>query len=197
MWTAVAITYHLASRLAYVIGVGVALTQQDRRQAFTRLHGVEPGFRRFRRLAAILMNNDAVSFVLLCLVTRETIPSGLPVLVLPGVGLLCIFIGIATKLWAAARIGRSAYYWHNFFVPVSPVPLDPPGPYRYLKNPMYTVGYLHAYGFAMLVGSSAGLMLAAFDQLAILVFLAMVEKPHFARLTSLDIKPSPPHLAPR
>lgn len=183
MWTAAAVVYHVASRLAYVIGVGVALTRQDRHQAFTRLHGVEPGFRRFRRFASILMNNDAASFVLLCLVTRDTLPWDLPLMVLAGAGLVCIFIGISIKLWAAARLGHSAYYWHNFFVPVAPVPLDPPGPYRYLNNPMYTVGYLHAYGFALLVGSGAGLLAAAFDQIAILVFHELVEKPHFLRLT--------------
>ena len=188
MWTAVAIAYHVGSRLAYVIGVGVALIRQDRHQALTRLHGVEPGFRRFRRLASFLMNNDAVSFVLLCIVTRQTMPWEVPWLVLPGVGLLLIFIGLSTKLWAAARLGHSAYYWHNFFVPVPPAPPDPPGPYRYLRNPMYTVGYLHAYGFALLMGSGTGLLAAAFDQVAILVFHQLVEKPHFVLLTRQEPK---------
>ena len=183
MWTAIALAYHVVSRLAYVVGVGVALTRQDRHQVFTRRHGIEPGFLRFRRLASFVMNNDAVSFVVLCLVTRQTLPGESPLLIRSGAGLLFIFIGLSTKLWAAARVGHAAYYWHNFFVPIPPVPLDPPGPYRYLKNPMYTVGYLHAYGFALLVGSGTGLIAAAFDQMAILVFNQMVERPHFMRLT--------------
>ena len=53
--------YHIASRLAYVIGVGLALRRQERHQVFTRNGGVEAGFRRFRRIAATLMNNDALS----------------------------------------------------------------------------------------------------------------------------------------
>lgn len=190
MGTALAIAYHAASRLAYVIGVGVALTRQDRHQVFTRRDGIEAGFRRFRRFASLVMNNDAVSFVLLCLVTRQTLPWGYPSLTLAGTGLLFIVLGISVKLWAAARLGPGAYYWHNFFVPVTPAPLDPPGPYRYLENPMYTVGYLHAYGFALLVGSGTGLIAAAFDQVAILVFHQCVEKPHFALLTRQSPKPS-------
>lgn len=179
----VAIVYHVASRLAYVVGVGVALTRQDRYQVFTRGSGVEAGFRRFRRLASLVMNNDALSFVVLCLVTRGTLPWAVPTSVQVGVGLLGSALGIGIKLWAAARLGSQAYYWHNFFVPVRPVPLDPPGPYRYLDNPMYTVGYLHGYGFALLMGSGVGLLAAAFDQVAILAFHQLVEKPHFVLLT--------------
>src|SRR5256885_843703 len=38
------------------------------------------------------------------------------------------------------------------------------GPYRFLRNPMYTVGYLQTYGLALLVGSRFGLIMALFDQ---------------------------------
>lgn len=181
-WIALAIGYHVVSRLAYVVGVGVALIRQDRDQIFTKVRGAEAGFQRFKRRAAFVMNNDAVSFVVLALVTRGTLPWELPAWLLIGGGLAGIALGIGVKLWAAARLGSAAYYWHNFFVPVRPVALDPPGPYRYLDNPMYTVGYLHAYGFALLMGSGIGLLAAAFDQAAILVFHQVVEKPHFVLL---------------
>ena len=65
MWIALAVVYHLVSRLAYAVGVGVALRRQDRAQIFTRRDGPEAGFLRFRRAASIVMNNDAVSFVVL------------------------------------------------------------------------------------------------------------------------------------
>jgi hypothetical protein len=47
---------------------------------------------------------------------------------------------------------------------------------------MYTVGYLQAYGLALITGSMAGLWAAAFLHLAILVFYFAVERPHFLRL---------------
>src|SRR2546425_5970784 len=172
--------YHLASRLAYVIGVGVALRQQERRQLFTRYAGVEAGFRRFRRIAATLMNNDALSFVLLCVVTRRT---GLPTApALLAVGVMLVLLGVWIKLWAARRLGSAAYYWHNFFAPDDSVAPDPPGPYRFLRNPMYTLGYLQTYGLALVCGSLPGLVVATFDQAAILTFYHSVEKPHFESL---------------
>src|SRR5438552_16751911 len=73
VWTALALAYHLASRLAYVLYVGLALRRQERTGYFTRRYGPEEGFRRFRRAAAILMSSDAVSFVVLCDVSRQTL----------------------------------------------------------------------------------------------------------------------------
>ena len=183
-----AIGYHLASRLAYVIGVGTALTLQKHRQWFTRKRGVAAGFLRFRRIAAWLMNNDAVSFVLMCWVTRQTLTIPVPRALQVGVGLAGIALGISIKLWARAGLGSEGYHWHDFFDPEATPPARPPGPYRYLKNPMYTLGYLHAYGFALALASLPGLLLAAFAQLAILAFYYLVEKPHFDHLSAGSAK---------
>jgi hypothetical protein len=54
---------------------------------------------------------------------------------------------------------------------------------------MYTVGYLHAYGFALMCGSLWGLAAAVFDQAAILVFQHFVERPHVARLFAGRVPP--------
>jgi protein-S-isoprenylcysteine O-methyltransferase Ste14 len=185
MWVGLTLAYHLASRLAYVVGVGVALTAQDRRQIFTRGADLETGFRRFRRIASTLMLNDGVSFVLLSVVTRATLsPTVFPRTATVVGGAIFILLGASTKLWAAWRLGTAAYYWHNFFAAGDRLRPNPPGPYRFLRNPMYTVGYLHIYGFALVCGSFTGLIAAAFDQTAILVFYHVVEKPHFDRLVN-------------
>jgi protein-S-isoprenylcysteine O-methyltransferase Ste14 len=184
MWVALAFGYHIASRLAYVFGVGTALTQQQRYQLFTRRDGVEAGFHRFRRIASALISNDLASFFLLCMVTRETIPPVVPVMVLTAGGLLLIAIGVWIRLWATMRLGSAAYYWHDFFAASDPVAPERRGPYRFLKNPMYTLGYFHAYGIALVCGSWPGVVAAAFDQVAILVFCRIVEKPHFDLLTN-------------
>jgi protein-S-isoprenylcysteine O-methyltransferase Ste14 len=196
MWVALAAAYHLLSRLAYVVGVGVALRRQDREQIFTRKHGPEGGFLRFKRTASIVMNNDAASFVLLCLVTRQTLDPPWSWTVSLALGILLAFLGLGIKLWAAARLGAPAYYWHNFFVPGELVMPDPPGPYRYLRNPMYTLGYLHAYGFALATESGLGLAAAAFDQVAILAFHQWVEKPHFEALMQRTQQRMAPNAAP-
>ena len=180
---------HLLSRLAYAGGVGWALRQQDRRQLFTRGGDVEAGFRRFRRVASTVMNLDAVSFVILCLVTRGSLGGGIAPVVLVPVGLMLVAAGIGIKLWAARSLGGRAYYWYDFFVPESAALPDPPGPYRYLDNPMYTLGYLHAYGFALMCGSAWGLAAAVFDQAAILSFHYAVERPHVERLFAGRVPP--------
>lgn len=179
---AVAMVYMVLSRLAYVVGVGIGLKRQDRNQAFTRERGIDEGFRRFKRGASWVMNNDAAALVLVCVTTRGTLPAGVARDVLIVVGVAFIAIGGGVKAWARDTLGVKAYYWYNFFNPAPIKPLERPGPYRYLDNPMYTVGYLPAYGVAMVLASWPGMVAAAFAQLAIVGFHLIVEKPHFDRL---------------
>jgi protein-S-isoprenylcysteine O-methyltransferase Ste14 len=182
-WGALALAYAIASRLAYVVGVGVALVRQDRSQAFTRRVGVEAGYRRFRRMASVLMNNDAVGLILLSVVTRDTLHLPVGRIVLLAAGGALVVLGGGTKIWAARTLGSEAYHWHNFFAPDDRVP-EPSGPYRFLKDPMYTVGYLQAYGLAIGCASWPGLIASAFAQAGIITFHQLVEKPHFSRLVT-------------
>lgn len=183
---AIAIVYMVLSRLMYVVGIGMALKRQDRNQVFTRQRGVEEGFRRFKRRASWVMNNDAVALVLLCIITRDTLHLAVARGVLPAAGLLCVAAGGWVKIWARETLGADAYYWYNFFDPAPMKLLERPGPYRYLDNPMYTIGYLPAYGLALIFASWPGLVAAGFAQAAIGVFHVVVEKPHFERLKRVD-----------
>jgi protein-S-isoprenylcysteine O-methyltransferase Ste14 len=172
--------YHLLSRLAYVLYVGNALRSQERSGTFTRRWGVERGFRRFRRIAAFVMNNDGVSFAVMCMLSWDTLSVPFPRGMLIAVGAFLMVLGGVIKFWAATTLGSRAYYWHNFFT-TEPEPLNTRGPYRFLKNPMYTVGYLPLYGLALFTMSLPGLVAAVIDQAAILAFHRWVEKPHFDR----------------
>src|SRR2546428_10983908 len=71
-WIAIAFAYHLASRLAYVLYVGVALKRQERAGYFTRRHGAAEGFRRLRRPAAALMRGVAPPLAARCDLRRHT-----------------------------------------------------------------------------------------------------------------------------
>ena len=167
IWGWIAFAYHLAGRLAYVLYIGFTLKREDRTSHLTRSYGPSEGFRRFRRAAAAVMNNDALSFIALCVVTRGTLSVGLPAGWVVGAG--------------AALVAVGAYYWRNFFDPAARGVAKAGGPYRFLRNPMYTVGYLPAYGLALVTGSLPGLVAALIDQAAILTFYRRVEKPHFDR----------------
>lgn len=180
----IVLAYHLASRLAYVSYIGVTLARQDRTGYLTARYGAEQAFRRFRRVAAFLMYNDAASFVLLCVVTRHTLRLPVPLVVSLAVGVALVIVGGAVKAWAAATLGAGAYYWRDFFVQAErPTPATS-GPYPFLKNPMYSVGYLPTYGLALATGSLPGLIASAVDQAAIFAFHRWVEEPHVERMLS-------------
>ena len=179
---AAVLSYAVLSRLAYVLFVGIALRRQERDAIYTRRYGEVEGFRRFRRVAALIMNHDAVAFILLCVVTRDTLTLPVPRLVAVAVGTLLAIVGVGIKVWAARTLGSNAYYWHNFFAPNDAQGPVSTGPYRFASNPMYTIGYLQTYGLALILGSLPGLLAATFAQTAILVMYFVVEKPHFERL---------------
>lgn len=179
LWGTAALAYALTSRLAYVVGVGTFLRRQER----GRFTG---GFPRFRRTAAALMANDGASFLLLCVATRGSLDVAVSNVVMIAAGSALVVLGLGVKLWARATLGTEAYYWHNFFEPPPPETLAPPataGPYRYLRNPMYSVGNVHLYGLALIAGSAPALAAAVFAHVAILAFYQVVERPHFERLT--------------
>jgi protein-S-isoprenylcysteine O-methyltransferase Ste14 len=173
----VGLGYAVASRLAYVLYVGGALRRQERGRA----GGGAAAYRHFRQAASRVMTNDGVAFVAACLLGWHTLPAAWPRVVLAVAGVLLASVGVATKLWARATLGGDAYYWANFFVDTPAVTPARTGPYRFLRNPMYTVGYLHTYGLALMTASLPGLIAAAFDQSAILAFHRLVEQPHFDR----------------
>jgi protein-S-isoprenylcysteine O-methyltransferase Ste14 len=172
---------HVAARLAYVGYVWIGLARQQADGWWTRRWGIEGGFGRFRRGASGVMIFDAVSFVAVCLAGWGTLVAVTPRAVL-AIGVALILLGLGTKLWAAATLGEKAYYWYNFFAPPARVTPAVSGPYRFLKNPMYTVGYLQTYGLALVTGSLAGLIASLVDQVAILVFHWRVERAHFERV---------------
>lgn len=180
----VAFGYAIASRLAYVMFVGLALRREERSESYTRRFGRAEGFRRFRRAASFVMNNDAVAFILLCVVTCGTLGTPVPHAVTIALGALLVIVGLGIKLWAARTLGANAYFWHNFFDPEAAQGGGPvsTGPYRFASNPMYTIGYLQTYGLALIMRSWPGLVAAVFSHAAILIFYFVVEKPHFQRL---------------
>ena len=177
-WGVLALAYHLTSRLAYVLWVGWALRREMRTSHYASAY---EGFRRFRRVASALMNNDGVSFVVLCVLTRGTLPVAAPWWLLAAVGAALAGLGIGVKLWARAAVGSDGYYWGDFFGSRATSSEPAAGPYRYLKDPMYTVGNLQLWGLALGAASLPGLGAALFDHAAILVFNRVAEQPHVQR----------------
>lgn len=174
---------HISSRLFYVIFVGYSLRQYSKAMKEGRyISDIDGEFQRFKGSANLLMNNDAITFIILAWMTRDTLPIDPSIAWWVQVdGGILIAIGLLVKLSAAYALGKKGYFWYDFFSPVTSGGCQS-GPYRYMKNPMYTVGYAHAYGFALVLLSGWGLLAALFDQIAILTFHYVVERPHVKAL---------------
>ena len=173
-----AFTWFLLSRAAYVLFVGVSLRAQGAGRWYTRRFGAEEGFRRFRAGAAVLMTNDAVAIGLVAWAGRGTLEAPLHPLGMAVLGGALFAGGVGVRAWATASLPAGAFFWKGCFIPSVGQRFVTRGPYRWLAHPMYTVGYLHAYGVAIFFRSLPGLAAAVVAQALILVMNRWAERPH-------------------
>jgi phosphatidylethanolamine N-methyltransferase len=181
---AVAIAWYAWCRVAYVGYVASALRREDAGRGRSKRIGPEAAWRHFAVRASFLMDNDAIGFIALCFSTAGDLNTSLSVTTTAVVGLALGVFGTWMKFWAAASLAPGSYHWRNFFVPEEVNGKSAAGPYRFISNPMYTVGYAHMYGLAIALRSTWGLYGAMFAQVSIMLLLLTVERPHFARLAA-------------
>lgn len=179
-----AVGWFVASRLAYVLFVGLSLRAETRHGSLSRRGGPEKAWRRFSVRASWLMDNDAIAIAALCLVTAGTLAAPFPFWATAVAGLGLVVLGVGVKVWATSSLAPGSWHWRDFFIPSEDAAASAVGPYRFISNPMYTVGYAHAYGIALFFRSVHGIAAAAFAQATILLLLHAVERPHFGRMTT-------------
>ncbi len=89
------------------------------------------------------------------------------------VGLTVVAVGLTIRVWALSTLGR-------FFT--MPITLRPDhqivraGPYRRLRHPAYTGGYLTAVGLSLALGAPLGLVVTVVGCLAAYVYRIHVEE---------------------
>jgi len=185
-----AFAYYTLARLGYVFYVSVSLRAQSQRLGLESRETAEARHQVFSRQVLRFQNVDGIAFVCLCIATWSTIPwRGWEWACITG-GALLIGVGAGTKAWAVRCLGLGSYTWHDFFVPKENFVPCRTGPYRYLSDPMYTVGYLQTYGVALVCGSWHGLAGSLLAQASLLVVNEFVEKPHFRRLCAAVVEPA-------
>ena len=128
-----------ASRLAYVLFVGLSLRAVSNGGA-PRVEDADSVWRRFRDRSSWLMDNDAAAFCALCIVTRGDQILATPRWVEIALGAVLVVVGAGVKIWANASLEEGSYHWRSFFVPHENGALVAVGPYRWLADPMYTIG---------------------------------------------------------
>lgn len=173
---------HVVFRLLYLFYIGGVLrerTRQGRDQ--TQLSD----WLQFKERASFILHLDVDFFLIVvvltscwgmsdCLLTGIGFSEGVWI----GMGAVLLLVGGYAK-WDAYRIvGDRGWFWYNFFCAPEKTDYELEGVYRWFDNPMYGVGYLTLVGFALLLLSSWGLVLAFFDWTVIWVFYYFCERPH-------------------
>ncbi len=179
------------SCLYYYVGNALVLGTRLRTWAIARW-GPRRAFEHYEALVGSMFAAQGLGVAAMSALDR-------PGWVLPSVGLphvlagaaLCV-VGFGVRWWAARLIGLDGVYYRDLFLrePATMGPLG--GPYRWLSNPMYGVGQLHAWGFALMQGSLAGLLAAGLCHLAIYAFYAAVERPFAIRAYACPASRSAP-----
>lgn len=95
--------------------------------------------------------------------------------------------GFIIKIWAAKVVSIEIYYWKDMFLGKKITEFVETGPYKFLNNPMYGIGQLQAYAFAIWHGSAIGLIAAFINQVLIFTFYYTVEKKFIKRVYQSNI----------
>ena len=95
--------------------------------------------------------------------------------------------GFIIKIWAAKVVSIDIYYWKDMFLGKKITEFVETGPYKFLNNPMYGIGQLQAYAFAIWHGSTTGFIAAFINQILIFTFFYSVEKKFIRRVYQSNI----------
>jgi protein-S-isoprenylcysteine O-methyltransferase Ste14 len=168
---------HIIFRLSYFFYIGFSLREAslDRKDSND---GQYAKWLKFKKRAAFILNADGVTLALVIALSLNSIAGNAGSVYLRITGAALIIIGIGVKRSAYRVTGARGYYWYNFFCGDEEREYVSRGVYRYLNNPMYGPGYLHALGFPLLFLSFWGLVLALFDWVVIWAFYFLFERPH-------------------
>jgi protein-S-isoprenylcysteine O-methyltransferase Ste14 len=179
--------YFFLTLVFYYGGNAVILRSDIPNRAIARL-GEERAFRAYETVAGLMFLNQGLGVGCMAALHVPRWEQAMPAPFVLAAGVALFVVGLVVKLSATLTVGVDAYYFRDMFLgrPLAPACYD--GPYRFLRNPMYSVGQLQGYGYALLYGSLPGLAAAAAGHLLIYAFYVVAERP-FVR--SAYIMPRP------
>ncbi len=168
---------HLSLRLSYFFYIGFRLKAAQLNLPISK-EAQYFKWLRFKKRATFILNADGVTLGIVIALSLNSLTESASLFYLRIFGAVLILIGVGVKICAYRVIGDKGYYWYNFFCIEEEREYVARGVYKYLNNPMYGMGYLHAIGFPLLFLSLWGLVLALFDWLVVWAFYFLFERPH-------------------
>lgn len=172
--------YFLFTLVFYYGGNAAILRSDLPARAIARL-GEERAFRAYETVAGLMFLNQGLGVGCMAALHTPRLEQMVPAPLVLAAGLTLFVVGVLVKLSATLAAGVDVYYFRDMFVrrPLGPACVG--GPYRFLRNPMYSVGQLQGYGYALLYISLPGLVAAGAGQLLIYAFYHWAERPFVQR----------------
>jgi len=185
----VSVWYALTVWMVYYGGIIVVLGTPAKRWLTDRF-GEERAYLAYEIVLGVVFLNQGFSQAVLMYAFGSSFPAAIPVWLTWSAGTVLILVGTTFKLWSAHLAGLDTFYCRDMFLDrridrsdeSDESGLVASGPYRYFRNPMYGIGTVHAYGFALWCRSIEGLAVAALFQCSIYLFYAVAERPFVNRV---------------
>ena len=180
--------YLLFTLVFYYGGNAVILRSTLPNLAIARL-GEERAFRAYETLAGLMFLNQGLGVGCMAALHVPRLEQAVPAPAVLAAGVALFVVGLVVKLWATITVGVDVYYFRDMFLGRPLAAACEAGPYRYLRNPMYSLGQLQGYGYALLYGSLPGFVAAAAGHFLIYAFYVAAERP-FVRSTYIMPRPA-------
>ena len=180
------VPYFLFTLVFYFGGNLLLLSSGIPARAIARF-GEERAFRTYETLLGLMFLNQGLGVGCMSTLHASRYEQVIPAALVLAAGMALFAAGLAVKLWATVTVGVDIYYFRDMFLgrPLAPESIG--GPYRFMRNPMYSVGQMQGYGYALLYGSLPGLLAAAVGQLLIYAFYVVAERPFVKRAYGMRV----------
>ncbi|CAK9436320.1 uncharacterized protein LODBEIA_P08780 [Lodderomyces beijingensis] len=141
----------------------------------------------FRKFVDLILMSDFITFC--CVVCTCAIANAKDftnhwlVYLRISVGVGLILFNLWVKVNAHNTIKDYAWYWGDFFFrQINNEELIFDGVFEMVPHPMYSVGYVGYYGFALIAKSYTVLAIAVFGHFLQMIFLHYIENPHIDKI---------------
>jgi protein-S-isoprenylcysteine O-methyltransferase Ste14 len=179
------VPYFLFTLVFYYGGNAAILSSSVRPRLIARF-GEERAFHAYETVLGVMFLNQGLGIG--CMASLPGWELAAPREAVVAAAVVLFTVGLVVKLWATLVVGTDTFYYFDMFVDRAVGTFSSKGPYRFLRNPMYGMGQLQGYGYALFAGSFAGLFAAAVGHALIFAFFFLLERPFMGRVYPAHVR---------